>query len=189
MTGWGILATGWIAEQFVGDLKRHGHSVVAVGSRTQASADEFAARFDIPRAHSSYEDLVADPDVDIVYIATPHPYHLDNATLALNAGKHVLIEKLIVDHTQDLPDDPTHRINALELGGGALLDLGIYPISFAGDLFGKPETITRIEVDAVWYEPTSFRVIGSDGSVLKTYESAVVGRGMQFQAQEAERLS
>ena len=50
-------------------------------------------------------------------------------------------------------------------------------------------TKARIEVDAVWYEPTSFRVIGSDGSVLKTYESAVVGRGMQFQAQEAERLS
>ena len=287
MTGWGILATGWIAEQFVDDLKRHGHSVVAVGSRSQASADEFAARFDIPSAHSSYEALVADPDVDIVYVATPHPYHLDNASLALDAGKHVLIEKpitlnaaqaqqlvdlaaskglllleamwtrflphmarlreiiaagtlgdvrsLIADHTQDLPDDPTHRINALELGGGALLDLGIYPISLAWDLFGKPETITaqatfkptgadaqvatvfgygdgriattlsasdtqgpntacilgtdaRIEIDGVWYEPTSFRVIGPDGSILETFESDVVGRGMQFQAQEAERL-
>jgi len=220
-------------------------------------------------------------------VATPHPYHLDNATLALNAGKHVMIEKpitlnagqaqelvdlaaskglllieamwtrflphmvrlreiiaagtlgdvrtLIVDHTQDLPDDPAHRINDLQLGGGALLDLGIYPISFSWDLFGKPRTISaqatfkstgadaqvatlfgygdgrvastlsasdtrgpntavimgtkaRIEIDAVWYHPTSFRVIDSDGTVIDTYESDVAGHGMQFQAQEAERL-
>lgn len=287
MTAWGILATGWIAEMFVADLNLAGHDVVAVGSRSQASADEFAARFGIPNAHASYEALVADPAVDIVYVATPHPYHLANAALALNAGKHVLIEKpitlnavqaqeladlaeskglllleamwtrflphmvrireiiaagtlgevrtLIADHTQDLPDDPGHRINDLALGGGALLDLGIYPISFSWDLFGKPGTISAqatfkptgadaqiatifgygdgrmattlsasdtqgpntavilgteagIVIDSVWYEPTSFRVIDAEGNVLESYQSDVAGRGMQYQAQEAERV-
>src|SRR4029079_2616443 len=141
----------------------------------------------------SYESLAADPEVDVIYIATPHPMHAANAKMALAAGKHVLIEKpftlnateaeevvalaqanglvaleamwtrflphmvdirkivesgalgelrsVIADHTQDLPDDPAHRLNALELGGGALLDLGIYPISFAWDILGEPLSI------------------------------------------------
>ena len=285
---WGILATGGIAHQFAGDLVKNGFTVQAVGSRSQASADAFAAEFGIPSAHSSYEALVADPDVDIIYVSTPHPFHAANAALALNAGKHVLVEKpitvnaaearalaalaesknlllleamwtrflphmarireliaadalgevrsLIADHTQDLPDDPGHRINALALGGGALLDLGIYPISFASALFGPPETILasatfkdtgvdaqvatifryaggqiasllsasdtkgpntasilgtagRIDIDEVWYSPTSFRLYNSANEVVEAYETpAFVGRGMQFQAAEAERL-
>jgi predicted dehydrogenase len=92
---WGILATGGIARLFTSDLVRNGFHVQAVGSRSQAAADAFAADFGIPTAHGSYEALVADPDVDIVYVSTPHPFHADNATLALNAGKHVLIEKPI----------------------------------------------------------------------------------------------
>ena len=190
---WGILATGWIAELFVADLQQHGHKVAAVGSRTEERAASFAKRFGIPKAHGSYEALVADDNVDVVYVATPHPMHADNAKLALNAGKHVLIEKpftlnarearevvqlatekrlvvleamwtrflphmirireivatgtlgqlrsMTADHTQDLPDDPKHRLNAPELGGGALLDLGIYPVSFTWDIFGAPKTI------------------------------------------------
>src|SRR5680860_1019505 len=90
---WGILATGGIAHAFASDLVLHGFAVQAVGSRTQQSADAFAAEFGIPTAHGSYEALVADPDVDIVYVSTPHPFHAANATLALKAGKHVLIEK------------------------------------------------------------------------------------------------
>jgi len=285
--GWGILATGWIAELFVKDLHTHGMTVAAVGSRTQAGADRFAAQFGIPRAHASYEALAADPDVDIIYVATPHPMHADNARLALNHGKHVLIEKpftlnareaqavvdlaaknqlvvleamwtrflphmvrireivasgvlgeirsVVADHMQDLPDDPAHRLNAPELGGGALLDLGIYPISFIWDVLGAPRNIQstaafkatgvdgnvatmftyeggeialslsssdtagrniatingtegRIEIDSVWYEPTSFRVHDGQGAVTETFTSAVKGRGMQYQAQEAERL-
>ncbi|MGO4612222.1 Gfo/Idh/MocA family protein, partial [Variovorax sp. 2RAF20] len=69
--------------------------IAAVGSRSQTGADAFAAEFGIPTAHASYEALVADPNVDIVYISTPHPFHAANAALALNAGKHVLIEKPI----------------------------------------------------------------------------------------------
>ena len=284
---WGILATGFIADLFVKDLLLTGHVVTAVGSRSKTSADRFATRFGIAKAHASYESLVADPEVDVIYIATPHPMHAANAKMALMAGKHVLIEKpftlnaieaeevialaeakglvaleamwtrflphmvqirevvasgvlgeirsILVDHTQDLPDDPAHRLNALELGGGALLDLGIYPISFAWDILGKPQSIQatasfkatgadaqvatlfkygsgavaltlsasdtagpnratilgtegRIEIDRVWYEPTSFRVYDKDNKIIREYKSEIVGRGMQFQADETERL-
>lgn len=284
---WGILATGGIARLFTNDLKLNGFTVQAVGSRSQSSADAFAAEFEIPTAHGSYEALVADPEVDVIYVSTPHPLHVSNAMLALEAGKHVLIEKpfavngteaqaiadlarakgllvleamwtrylphmvrireiiaagtlgevrtLIADHTQLLSDDPAHRINALELGGGALLDLGIYPISFAWDLFGAPLTVqatatfkatgadaqvatifgyeggrvastlsasdargpnvatvlgtlARIDIDPVWYTPTTFRVVAPDGAVLEEYASEVIGRGMHFQAEAVERL-
>ena len=289
MTGlrWGILATGGIAGAFASDLRTAGRELVAVGSRSQESADAFATRFDIPRAHASYEALVADPEVDIIYVSTPHPMHHDNARLALEAGKHVLVEKaftlnraeaedlqrlgaergLLVmeamwtrylphmirireiiaagtlgeiravsaDHTQLLPSDPAHRLNALELGGGALLDLGIYPVSFVPDILGAPTSVkavgrlietgadaevatvmthdggalsttlsssrgagpnaasivgtaARIEIDRVWYTPTTFRVILPDGTVAEEFASdEVAGRGMEYQALAAER--
>lgn len=193
---WGILATGGIASAFASDLRTAGLDLVAVGSRSQESADAFAARFDIAHAHSSYEALVADPDVDIIYVSTPHPMHHANARLALENGKHVLVEKaftlnraeaedlqrlatergllateamwtrylphmirvreiiaegtlgdiraVTADHTQLLPSDPTHRLNALELGGGALLDLGIYPLSFISDILGAPTSVHAV---------------------------------------------
>jgi len=212
---WGILATGGIAHSFTEDLILTGHTVQAVGSRSQAAADAFAAEFGIPNAHASYEALVNDPEVDVVYVSTPHPFHAANATLALNAGKHVLVEKaftlnagearalvelaaskdllvqeamwtrflphmarireiiaagtlgevhsLLVDHTQDLPDDPAHRLNALELGGGALLDLGVYPISFASELFGTPDTILA---------SATFKATGADAQVATIFRYA-----------------
>ena len=93
---WGVVGTGWIAERFVPALQKlTTQQVVAVGSRTASSAEEFARRFGIPHAHGSYEDLVADPTVDVVYVATPHNRHRPHAVLALEAGKHVLIEKPI----------------------------------------------------------------------------------------------
>jgi predicted dehydrogenase len=193
---WGILGTGYIASELTQDLLATGMTITAVGSRTQESADAFAARYGIATAHPSYEALVADPNVDVVYVTSPHPLHHEHALLALNAGKHALVEKaftmnaaeardivelaasknlvvleamwtrwlphmvrvreiiaagtlgdvrtIIADHNQDLPDDPNHRILNPDLGGGALLDLGIYPVSFAWDIFGKPKTITAI---------------------------------------------
>lgn len=91
---WGVMGTGWIAERFVPSLHRHTRQrVLAVGSRDADRAIEFGGRFGVPRTHSSYEALVADPDVDVVYVATPHPMHHPCALLALQAGKHVLIEK------------------------------------------------------------------------------------------------
>ena len=90
---WGILGTGWIAQLQTADLLADGFTVAAVGSRSQEGADAFAKEFGIPVAHGSYEALVADPNVDVIYVATPHPLHAENAELAINAGKHVLVEK------------------------------------------------------------------------------------------------
>lgn len=91
---WGILGTGGIAAAFVSDLRLTDSGLaVAVGSRSQRSADRFGDEFGVARRHASYEALVADPDVDVVYVATPHPHHHGNAILALRAGKHVLVEK------------------------------------------------------------------------------------------------
>jgi predicted dehydrogenase len=194
---WGIIGTGGIASSFAKDLLRFSdHKVVAVGSRGQGKADEFAAKFGIPRAYPSYEALVADPEVDAVYVSTPHPYHCANTILALEAGKHVLVEKpfamdagqarrmietarrkglflleamwtrflphmvearriiaagtlgkivsVMADHGQYFAPDPAHRIFARELGGGALLDLGIYPLAFAYMVLGRPSKITAV---------------------------------------------
>jgi predicted dehydrogenase len=190
---WGILGTGFIADLQVRDLVDNGFAVQAVGSRSLETSQAFASRFGIPTAHGSYEDLAADPDVDVVYVATPHVFHHENALLALNAGKHVLVEKaftinarqaqeivdlaagkglvaleamwtrflphmarlreivaggtlgevrkVVASHNQDLPRDPAHRLNDPALGGGALLDLGVYPVSFSFDVFGAPQRI------------------------------------------------
>ncbi|MCK6067679.1 MULTISPECIES: Gfo/Idh/MocA family protein [Microbacterium] len=284
---WGILATGGIAHSFTRELQGAGHLVTAVGSRRAESAEAFAREFGLARAHGSYEALVADPEVDIVYVATPHPAHAENALLALDSGKHVLVEKpftltgdeaervreraeerglvaleamwtrflphmarireivaagtlgeirtVTAEHTQRLPTDPSHRLNDLALGGGALLDLGIYPISFVHDILGAPVTIAasarfadtgadtevatifthasgalsttlsssrgagpnrasivgteaRIDIDRVWYTPTSFQVVAADGTVVERYENSVAGGGKQFQAQHVEEL-
>jgi predicted dehydrogenase len=153
----------------------------------------------------------------------------------VNSGTLGEVRVLTADHTQRLPSDPGHRLNALELGGGALLDLGIYPISFAWDILGAPVTVTaggrlgetgadtevatimthaggavstsisssraagpnvasvigteaRIDIDRVWYTPTSFRVVTPDGTVLEEFIETVAGRGMQYQALAAEEL-
>ena len=91
---WGILATGGIARAFAtGVAHSKSGPVVAVGSRAQASADAFASEFQISRAHGSYEALIADPEVQAVYIATPHPQHCEWIIKVAQAGKHVLCEK------------------------------------------------------------------------------------------------
>ena len=93
---WGILGTGRIAAVLATALKVVDNSeLYAVGSRTKEKADEFAAQFNVPLSFGSYEELVSDPNVDVIYIATPHNLHLENALLAMNHGKHVLCEKPI----------------------------------------------------------------------------------------------
>ncbi len=196
-SGWGLIGTGGIAETFAADLMfTDSGRATAVGSRHIDSANRFADRFDIPNRHASYEALVADPDVDVVYVATPHPMHHANALLALRAGKPVLVEKaftmnaaeaeelvavaraeglflmeamwtrflphtaeirhligdgvlgdivsVTADHGQWFPKDPDFRLFAPELGGGALLDLGVYPVSFASMVLGKPNRIVTL---------------------------------------------
>jgi predicted dehydrogenase len=191
---WGILGTGGIARAFAMGLRAApGAVLAAVGSRTLDSAQAFANEFGIPHAYGSYGELALAPDVDIIYIGTPHPMHAENTVLALRGGKAVLCEKPFAMNrreagemvalaraknlflmeamwTRFLPAlaevrniiasgeigdvslvqadfgfsatlDPAHRVNNRELGGGALLDLGIYPLSIACALLGKVESV------------------------------------------------
>jgi predicted dehydrogenase len=194
---WGIIGSGGIANGFTADLMfTDSGTVVAVGSRHLDTANQFADKFAIPNRHASYQALVADPDVDVVYVATPHPMHHAAAMLALRAGKPALVEKaftmnaaeaqdlvataraeglflmeamwtrflpliaqirrllgeralgdivaVTADHGQWFPKDPDFRLFAPELGGGALLDLGVYPVSFASMLLGTPDRIVTL---------------------------------------------
>jgi predicted dehydrogenase len=197
MVRWGIIGTGGIARAFAADLAlTDSGTVVAVGSRSLATAERFGAG----RPHGSYEALVNDPEVDAVYVATPHPMHHAAARLALEAGKPALVEKaftmnaaeardlvalarergvflmeamwtrflphmaeirrlladgalgelvtVTADHGQWFAQDPAFRLFAPELGGGALLDLGVYPVSFASMVLGAPERVVALATPA-----------------------------------------
>jgi predicted dehydrogenase len=91
---WGLMGTGWIIDRFVGAVQRNTRQeFVAIASRDQARATTVAARLGIPRAYGSYQELAADPSVEVVYVGTGHLDHLACARTALDAGKHVLVEK------------------------------------------------------------------------------------------------
>jgi len=194
-TRWGILATGAIARKFAAGVKTSRLGVLhAVGSRSVEAAQQFAAEFEVPHAHASYEALLADPEVDIVYVSTPHPMHAEWAIKAAEAGKHILCEKpmgMNVVEVQTMIDAARKydvflmeafmyrchpqtagvvelirsgaigevrviratfsfrsefkagsRLFTPELGGGGILDVGCYPVSFsrliAGAAAGKP---------------------------------------------------
>jgi predicted dehydrogenase len=187
------MGPGSISVAFLHDLRLAGMHVEAVGSRSLDRAESYAKKHSISRAYGSYEELVADPNIDIVYIATTNNAHFANAKLALSSGKHVLLEKpftldaaqaielvgisrsnnvflmeamwtrflpnhsvlfekldqgligtplyLFADHNQNLPKHSHQRLYDPALGGGSLLDLGVYPISLTHRLFGKPSRI------------------------------------------------
>jgi predicted dehydrogenase len=101
---WGILGTGRIAGVFAKNLPQSKTgTLAAVGSRTQISADRFGAEFGVPRCHGTYDALLADPTVQAVYIATPHPMHAEWCIKAAKAGKHILCEKpLTLNHAEAL---------------------------------------------------------------------------------------
>ena len=116
---WGILGTGWIAHRFVGSLRGFTRQdVYAVGSRTHTSARAFAADAGVPeaRAYGSYEELVQDPDLDVVYVATPHHLHVDHALLAIAAGRNTFVEKPI-----GLDDDEVTRMEVAAGEAGVFL--------------------------------------------------------------------
>jgi predicted dehydrogenase len=194
---WGILGAGNIAGSFADAVRAHTRAqLVAVGSRDRDRSERFATAHGIPTTHIGYRDLVEDPQVDAVYVATPHSQHREHALLAIAAGKHVLVEKaftrnageaeevlaaaraagvfvmeamwtrflphvaalhqvleagevgeiitLAADHGQHFGFDPASRLFAPELAGGALLDLGVYPVSFAHDLLGVPDAVRAV---------------------------------------------
>ncbi len=201
---WGILGTGAIAHKFAAGLNDlETIELLAVGSRSQTSADAFADEFNIPRRYSGYEALAQDPDIDAIYISTPHPFHKENTLLCLSHGKAVLCEKPFAINAREalemisfarekkvflmeamwsrflphlvkvrelIEKDTIGEVRMLgadfgfrtdvnaesrlfnpEMGGGALLDVGIYPVSLAFMLFGAP------------VEVKSFARLGSTG--------------------------
>ena len=220
---WGVIAPGGIARAFTEAVHtRSGQRVVAVGSRSIERAQEFARDFDVARAHGSYEDLVADSDVDAVYVASPHSEHHDHALLALGAGKPVLVEKaftrnaaearevvetartarlfameamwtrflphvdvvrrcledgllgevhtVFADHGQKLFPDGPQRLSDPALAGGALLDLGIYPVSFASFVLGARGEFRSVTAHGT---VTDTGVDGQEGVVLESSGGAV----------------
>jgi len=283
---WGILGPGGIARAFAKDIQLlDGHTVAAVGSRTLGNAQNFAKTFG-GISYGSYQELVDDPLIDGIYVATPHPWHKENVIAALNAGKPVLCEKpfavnareaqemvnaaqannlalmeamwsrflphykqvreiiasgvlgkiftVHADHGQRLADQNIPRLVELSLAGGALLDLGIYPVSFAHMILGNPTKITTsglltdkgvdaqtsmifdyadgaqavlsttmmeqtpcravvagvngwLEIDRVFYTPTSMRVNLFDGSVTQCPHS-YIGHGIREQAEVFKQL-
>jgi predicted dehydrogenase len=227
---WGIAATGGIASKMAEALQTLDDAeIVAVGSRSQASATTFATKFGIPQAHGSYTELFADPNVDIVYIASPHSHHCDMTVAALDAGKHVLCEKAFAINTTEATEmvaaarrnkrflmeamwtwfipgnvelkrriaegaigkvltvdadfaldiaatDGRHR--RADLAGGALLDLGIYPVTFACHVLDEyPDDVkamgrlTESGVDATLAGVASF-----PGGALSTFQTSLDGR-------------
>jgi len=225
---WGILGTGWIAHQFAQGLAdAHDVSLVAVGSRSSDTADAFADEFDIPRRHASYEALAADPDVDAVYVSTPHPFHKDNSILLLEQGKAVLCEKpftinaeqaqAIIDvarehgvflmeamWTRYIPAvvraraliaegaigdvrmvqadfgfragmNPESRLFNKALGGGALLDIGIYVLSLASMVLGPTpqEVVSTAQLGETGVDEQSAVLLKYAGGELAVLSCAV----------------
>jgi predicted dehydrogenase len=216
-TRWGIIGTGKIAKEFAAALHDTPGAVLAgVSSRSSASAEAFAQEHGVAQAYGSYQALVDSPDIDLVYIATPHTEHAANALMALDAGKGVLCEKpFTMNHAEAgqvvekaraknlflmeamwsrfMPAlaevqriiasgeigrvnqvtadfgftaafDPAHRLFNRELGGGALLDLGIYPLSIAAALLGPVTSVTaQAEIGATGVDLTTGFILRHEG--------------------------
>jgi dihydrodiol dehydrogenase / D-xylose 1-dehydrogenase (NADP) len=195
---WGILGLGKIARKFAVGLQSVPDSrLVAVGSRSREKAEIFAEEFGVPNVHGDYESLAGDPDIDVVYVATPHPMHHQAGVLCMKAGKAVLMEKPFTINAREAEDlievarreqvflmeamwmrflplmtqirewlaqkvigeprivmadfgfrgewAPEGRLLNPALGGGSLLDVGIYPLSFAAMVFGGvPRNVTGL---------------------------------------------
>jgi predicted dehydrogenase len=224
---WGIIGTGTIATKFATGLSVLPEAeLVAVGSRSAASADRFGAMFEIPHRHASYEALAVDPEVDVVYIGTPHSLHQANSLLCLAAGKAVLCEKPFtinaaeaeavistarqkqlflmeamwtrflpaVGKTRELLAEgaigelqmvtadfgfranfnPAGRLFNPELGGGALLDAGVYAVSWAYMLLGRPDHLTSwAHLGQSGVDERAAIIFGYNGGQLATLYTAV----------------
>ena len=98
----GIIGAGWIAEKMAEALAPlEDYCVHAIASRSLEKAEEFAGRWNIAKAYGSYEELVADDEINLVYIATPHSHHFQHAMLALEHGRNVLVEKAFTANAQE----------------------------------------------------------------------------------------
>ncbi len=227
MFRWGIISTGSIANKFAqGVAQLPDATVHAVGSRTQPAADEFGDRYGIGRRYASYEALAADPDLDAIYIATPHPFHAANCITCLEAGTAVLCEKPFTINAAELepvvalarekqlflmegmwsrfmpatvrlrellaagvigdvnlvdvdfgfraPFSPEGRLFAPALGGGALLDIGIYSLSFASMVLGRPQRLVSMaQLGATGVDENAAMILGYESGALAVICTAI----------------
>jgi predicted dehydrogenase len=233
-THWAILGPGKIAHKFADAFRSVPEAkLYAIASREEARGKEFAGKFQVPKIHSTYDALVADPGVDIIYIATPHPFHYTQTLLCLNHKKAVLCEKpltmnfrnasemvslarskdtflmegmwsrffpatiktvelvragaigeikfLRADFGFVAPYDPDGRVFNLQLGGGAQLDVGVYPMFLALLLLGKPERIQALAQRALTGadETTSVQFYFRNGSIAHILSSVVADTAKQ----------
>lgn len=226
---WGFSAPGGIAASMADTVLRNSRQqIVAVASRSQQRADDFARRFGIERAYDDLAALAADPQVDAVYVASPHSQHLTQALTAIEAGKHVLVEKaftvdaqqatrlvdaaraagvtcmeamwtrflpgidvlrqlladgafgdveaVYADHGQWFAYDPQHRLFNPDLAGGALLDLGIYPVSFAAFALGADLAVTATGRPAPTGVDGHVSIIARHGDASAVLDSTLFAR-------------
>jgi predicted dehydrogenase len=230
---WGILGRGGIANSFAQGLRALPDAeLLAVGSRSAAAAEAFGDEYGVPHRYGSYAELARDPDVDVIYVATPHPFHLEHSRLALEAGKAVLCEKpltlnarqateliayarerrlflMMAMWTRFLPImgrlremlaegaigevrlvqadfsfraefDPRHRLFDPALGGGALLDAGIYPLSMASMVLGKPDDMVSLaHLGETGVDEQAAVVLRYDGGALAALTMATRTAGPQ----------
>ncbi len=224
---WGILGPGGIARKFATGLTvLPDHKLVAVGSRSQANADRFGDEFGVARRYAGYEQLAADPEIDAIYVATPHSFHKEHTLLCLAHGKPVLCEKpfalnaaqgeemaaaaraaglflmeamwthflpLLVTTCQLLAEgaigaprmlqadfgfraafNPSGRLFDPALGGGALLDVGVYPVALAHMLWGEPNRIAALAtVGASGVDEETAILLGYTGGELALLSTTV----------------
>ena len=230
---WGILGTGRIARKFCQALNLLDNAVVyAVGSRDIERAQIFASQFRIAKPYGSYEELVSDPLVDIIYIASPHTFHLDHTLLALRNGKNVICEKPLSMNLGEVRQmiseasnrglffmealwppfqpsylkakeiidsgklgrvlhvrgkyafnagyDPLKRTYNLDLGGGSLLDIGIYPVMDILRFSGVPDEVEAMSVIAPTGadDSTSMMFRYNDGRLAEAYCSFSTSAGV-----------
>ncbi|WP_423127813.1 Gfo/Idh/MocA family protein [Gaoshiqia sp. Z1-71] len=213
---WAVLGCGHIAEKFSSDLKLLPNArLYAAASRDLTRAQDFARKFGFEKAYGSYEEMVADPLVDVVYVATPHSHHKEHSILCLKHKKAVLCEKAFAINSNEVRQmvdcarqnnsflmeafwtrfqpsfqqaldilnsgqigklkmvrsdfafnsikDPQKRLYNLSLGGGSLLDIGIYPVFASLVTLGKPEQIKTL---------ADFSPTGTEESIVMSFKYA-----------------
>lgn len=179
---WAVLGTGVIANEMAAALKKNGRNISAVGNRTHSKAVAFAEKYGIEKVYDDFNDMFTDPDIDVIYITTPHNTHIEFMRKAIQNGKHVLVEKSITLNSGELDEamalaaekgvvigeamtiyhmpiykklreilnsgrlgkvnlitmnfgsykdyDMSNRFFSRSLAGGAMLDIGVYALSF-----------------------------------------------------------
>ncbi|MCJ7777751.1 MAG: Gfo/Idh/MocA family oxidoreductase [Sedimentisphaerales bacterium] len=225
---WGIVGTGQIAHLFAQGLSAlKDTEIAAVSSRTEESAEKFAAEFGVPNRHIGSVALAGDKDVDVVYIATPHPMHKDDTINCLKGGKAVLCEKPFAMNSAEAMQmimcarkknlflmeamwmyffpamakirqlsadgaigevrlvqanfcircewNPKSRLLNPQLGGGALLDVGVYDIAFARMIYGKePGRISSMaHIGKTGVDEQGSMIFGYEGGAMAVLTCAV----------------